>query len=112
RASRAWPPDDASKPRSGFGSTVSGRTEGYARVFASVRWPRPSHPLFTEVPFLCHNSTGPNPVRSFSEEASSTLIEPVPQPSDALTASTPRRRALVVEDEPHIRELVVLHLGH
>jgi len=40
------------------------------------------------------------------------LFEHVPQPPDAPTASTPRRRALVVEDEPHIRELVVLHLGH
>lgn len=30
---------------------------------------------------------------------------------DAPPVSSPRRRALVVEDEPHIRELVALHLG-
>jgi DNA-binding response OmpR family regulator len=31
--------------------------------------------------------------------------------SDSATPAAPRRRALVVEDEPHIRELVALHLG-
>jgi len=32
-------------------------------------------------------------------------------PPDSLTAVTPRPRALVVEDEPNIRELLSLHLG-
>jgi DNA-binding response OmpR family regulator len=31
--------------------------------------------------------------------------------SDSLNGATPRARALVVEDEPHIRELLSLHLG-
>src|SRR5262249_27369214 len=59
-----------------------------------------SHHLFTPLSRVCHISIG----------RGATLVASPMSANLSPEASAPRGRALVVEDEPHIRELVALHL--
>src|SRR6187200_522449 len=76
----------------------------YGRKMAAVRPASRRHGLFIGAPPLCHNWVVSMWFRYVMDTAMAL-------PNESTTTPPRPRRALVVEDEPHIRELVTLHLG-